>query len=430
MEAVILCEAKFGAGPVQAAIDYLAVEKRYRIVGAAVVSRAVPAGFRLEVPVIAAPDAVAAVREAAASFRPRVIIDVTESSLEGRFEWANEALRLGMEVHGADFRLWPPAFKHAAAIPTVSFVGVGSGVGKSAAIIELLRELKSQSRAAALVLDLGGPSYPELVEGLSPEAVAVRLLGYHRDGRRIDGDHYLIAAAAGVPAVGCSFAGTGLTGVPLASVMGDGAVLAAEAGGEFLAVEGSGQAVPPMAAGAVCQLVNIRTDPATLRQLPFAYQVRRADLVVATGFKAEPAENTLEDLRREVKELNPGVALHYAPLVPEWVAPPAATKAVVLSARAPGAAASLVRYWNARTKGGVREVISSQDPGARAAVLKALRAAGPRAALLLDMAVPALGEWLEIAAARKSEVCATYEALKPAKAIFGSLIRQARRAVV
>jgi len=428
MDAVVLCEPKFGAGPIQSAIDYLVVEKRYRVVGAALIAKEPRPDFALEVPVVAAPDAAAAVRLAAEKFHPRAVVDITESPLEERFRWANEALRLGLEVHGADFRLWPPVAHEMAGRPTVMFIGAGTAVGKSAAIINFVHEARGRYRAAALVMDLGGPSYPELVEPSAPEAAADRLYAYLRDGRRIDGDHYLLAAAAGVPAVGCSFAGSGLTGVPLASVVGDGAVLAAETGAELFLVEGSGQVIPPVAAGAVCLLMNIQTEPAALRGFPFAYQLQRADVVVATGFKNQPHPKYFERLQQEVKAANPRAAFTYAPLAAELVAPPPVENAIAVTTRPEGACGALARRWGVRLRGQVLRVLCAQHLPPRATITKLVKTAPPATGLLLDMSLPALADWLEFAYSWGLPVGLTYEVLKPARPFYKTLLKRALEA--
>ncbi len=427
MEAVVLCDVKFGAGPIQAAIDYLIVEKRYRIVGAALIAKKVPEGFSLDVPYVAEAKAAAAVRRAAAEFAPQAVVDVTEAGLAERFSWANEALQLGLEVHGADFRMWPPVFK-TGAVPTVTFVGAGAAVGKTAAIIYFLEQLKGKYKAAAVVLDLGGPPYAEIVEPVEPASASARLLSYRRDGREVGGDHYLIAAAAGIPAVGCSFAGTGLTGVPLSSLLGDAFVFAAEAGGELMVVEGSGGAMPP-AAGAVCFLVNVRTGLDVLRSFPFAFQLRKATVVVATGFAVHPEPKALDALRAEVKAANERAAFCYGRLVAAAVGEPRFGDALAVTARPEGEREELAGYWGRKIKGKVWHVIGAEEFPPGAALAKSLRGGAGDVGILLDMAASNLGEWLAWADSWDAPVALTYEVLEPREPVFEPLLKSARKAV-
>jgi hypothetical protein len=423
MDAVVLCDVKFGAGPIQAAIDYLKVEKRYRVLGAALIAENVPEGFSLDVPYVAEAEAAAAVRRAAEEFKPRAVVDVTEAVLADRFLWANEALQLGLEVHGADFRLWPPAMR-GGAMPTVTFVGAGAAVGKTAAIVYFLEEIKTKYKTAAVVLDLGGPSYPELVEPGGTASAAGQLLSQHRDGRAVGGDHNLLAAATGIPAIGCSFAGTGLTGVPLNSLLGDAFVFAAEKGGELVAVEGSGGAMPP-AAGALCFLVNVRTKPEVLRTFPFAFQLRRACAVVATGFTSKPQPKVLEALEAEVKAANGRATFCYGQLVAATTAEPAFADAVVVTARPADERQDLGRHWGKKLSGEVLQVIGAEEFPPGPALAKTLRREDDGVGLFLDMAAPNLGEWLAWADAWDVPACPTYEVLAPSTALYEELVRAA-----
>jgi predicted GTPase len=426
MDAVVLCDVKFGAGPIQAAIDYLIVEKRYRVLGAALIAKKVPEGFTLEVPYVVEAEAGAAVRRAAAEFGPRAVVDVTEAALAERFSWANEALQLGLEVHGADFRLWPPVLK-GGTLPTVTFAGAGAAVGKTAAIIYFLEQVKAKYKTAAVVLDLGGPSYPEVVEPGEPASASRRLLSYYRDGCGVGGDHYLLATATGVPAVGCAFAGTGLTGVPLNSLLGDAFVFAAEKGGELVVVEGSGGAMPP-AAGAVCFLVNVSTRLEVLRTFPSAFQLRKACVVVATGFTAEPPPEAFEALRAEVRAANPRAAFCYGRLAAAPAGEPLFKDAVVVTARPEGEREELSRHWGKEIRGAVLQVIGADEFPPAAPLAKSLRREGADAGLLLDMAAPNLGEWLAWADSWDVPACPTYEVLVPSARVSERLLKAALKA--
>jgi hypothetical protein len=426
MDAVVLCDAKFGAAPIQAAIDYLVVEKRYRVVGAAIVADGLPEGFSLEVPFVVEAGAPAAVKRAAAEFSPRAVVDLTESDLEYRFVWANEALQLGLEVHGADFRLWPPALR-GGAVPTVTFVGAGPAVGKTAAIVSFLEEAKVKRKTAAVVLDLGGPPYPEMVDGPGDAPAAGRLLSFHRDGKKVGGDHYLIATATGVPAVGCSFAGTGLTGVPLSSLLGDAFVFATEAGGELVVVEGSGRAMPPTT-GALCFLVNVRTEPERLRAFPFAYQLRRAATVIATGFERAPTAKTLDALGTVVKAANDRAAFCYGRMVAKAVGRPEFSDAVVVTARPESAREDLGAHWRKALGGNVINVLGGDEFPPPGAAAKTLRREAGKAGMLIDMAVRNLGEWLEWAFSWDVPTLPTYEALEPSSPVFEALLKRATKA--
>jgi hypothetical protein len=256
---------------------------------------------------------------------------------------------------------------------------------------------------------------------------AERLLSFHRDGRSIGGDHYLIATATGVPAVGCSFAGTGFTGVPLNSLLGDAFVFAAEAGGELVVVEGSGRAMPPTT-GVLCFLVNVRTAPEELRTFPSAYQLRRASAVIATGFERSPSPKTVDDLQTAVKAVNERASFCYGRMVATAVGEPGFKDALVVTARPEAAREDLAAHWRKKIGGVIIDVLGGDlFPPAGAAAKKLRREAGEagEAGILVDMAIPNLGEWLEWAHSWDVPVQPTYEALETSSPVFESLLKKA-----
>jgi hypothetical protein len=422
MRAVVLCDAGFGGGPVQAAIDYLTVERRYQVVGAAVIGAAAAADFELDVPIVAAADAAGAVRRAVAAFAPRAIVDVTASAPDQRLSWANEALGWGVEVHGADFRMWPPPFKPAGGRPAVAFIGNARGPHLLAALRYFLGEIEGRRRAAVVMLRWGGPPYAEVVEAGPAAERAARALGAYRDGRDIAAEHYVLAAAAGVTAVGCSFAGTGFTGVPLNSVVADGVLLAAEGDADVIVLGGAYPAIPPAAAGAVCFVVELaRLEPAPA-SFALSYQLRRSDVVVATAYTPTPGGSALGRLQGILKGLGVRAPVCYGALEPAWVGELPAGDAVVVTARPPEGRRSLAPWWNKRLKGRVAAVIPAGEMPSRAAAARLFRRGGERLSALLDLAAPNVGPWLAAADAAGAAVTLTCETLQPGPRLAARLL--------
>jgi predicted GTPase len=218
-----------------------------------------------------------------------------------------------------------------------------------------------------------------------------------------------------------------LTGVPLNSLLADAYVLAGEAGGEFIVVEGSGGAVPP-AAGATCFLVNVRAEPEILRTFPFAYQLRKADAVITTGFSGKPPAKPFEELKAEVEAAKAGAAFYYARLVAAPAGKPAFKNAVVVTARPESEREELAGHWRREVNVNVRQVVGTGEFPPKAATVKWLPEGDSDAGLLLDMAAPNLAEWLAWAASRRVPLLPTYEVLAPEAAIHETLVKAAVKA--
>jgi cyclic 2,3-diphosphoglycerate synthetase len=177
---------------------------------------------------------------------PDVVLDLSDEPVLGpaeRMRWASRALAAGLPYVGADFRFDPPVLEPFE-LPSISIVGTGKRVGKTAVTAHLARLLARDRSVVVVAMGRGGPQEPELVE--SPPTVE-ELVALARDGRHAASDHLEIAVLAGVPTIGCRRAGGGLAGGVTVSNVAEGARLAAELRPDVVLFDGSGAAIPPVA---------------------------------------------------------------------------------------------------------------------------------------------------------------------------------------
>jgi cyclic 2,3-diphosphoglycerate synthetase len=175
-----------------------------------------------------------------------IVVDLSDEPVLGprqRFEWAARALAAGLPYVGADFRLDPPQLEPFE-LPSISVIGTGKRVGKTAVTTHLARLLARDRSVVVVAMGRGGPPEPELVE--TPPSVE-DLVALARDGRHAASDHLEIAALAGVPTIGCRRAGGGLAGGVTVSNVAEGARLAAELRPDVVLFDGSGASIPPVA---------------------------------------------------------------------------------------------------------------------------------------------------------------------------------------
>jgi cyclic 2,3-diphosphoglycerate synthase len=175
-----------------------------------------------------------------------VIVDLSDEPVLGpveRFEWAAQALAAGLSYVGADFRFDPPELEPFE-LPSISVIGTGKRVGKTAVTVHLARLFARDRSVVVVAMGRGGPPEPELVE--TPPTVA-ELVARSEAGRHAASDHLEIAALAGVPTIGCRRAGGGLAGAVAISNVAEGARLAAELRPDLVLFDGSGASIPPVA---------------------------------------------------------------------------------------------------------------------------------------------------------------------------------------
>jgi len=225
-----------------------------------------------------------------------VVVDLSDEPVLGppeRFRVASRVLAAGLPYIGADFRLDPPRLEPFE-LPSLSIVGTGKRVGKTAVSGAIARHLARTRDVVVVAMGRGGPPEPELAEA-APSVES--LLELSRAGRHAASDYLEDAALAGVVTVGCRRCGGGLAGATMTSNVLEGARLAAERAPDLVIFEGSGAALPPVATRKRILVAGAAQPPEVVTGYLNAYRILVSDLVVLTP--AEPGER-LEELRRAV----------------------------------------------------------------------------------------------------------------------------------
>jgi cyclic 2,3-diphosphoglycerate synthetase len=180
---------------------------------------------------------------------PEVVVDLSDEpvlSPRARLRWASRALAAGARYEGADFRFDPPVFEPFE-LPSVAVIGTGKRVGKTAVTGHVARLYARDHEVVVVSMGRGGPPDPVVVE--VPPSVD-DLLALSRAGDHAASDYLETAALAGVVTIGCRRCGGGMAGAPFTSNVLEGARLAAERRPDVVVFDGSGAAIPPVAAGA------------------------------------------------------------------------------------------------------------------------------------------------------------------------------------
>jgi len=223
----------------------------------------------------------ASLDEAIRDYAPEVVLDLSDEPVLGppaRFRLAARALALGVPYEGADFRLEPPRFETISS-PSVAVIGTGKRVGKTAVTGHVARVMARDRRVVVVAMGRGGPADPEVIE---VQPTVADLLELSRAGRHAASDHLETAALTGLPTVGCRRCGGGLAGAVGTSNILAGARIAQELGPDLIVLDGSGAALPPIAAERRILVVGAHQDHAVATGYLNPYRALLADLVVVT----------------------------------------------------------------------------------------------------------------------------------------------------
>jgi cyclic 2,3-diphosphoglycerate synthetase len=233
------------------------------------------------VPLVDALDAVGA----------ELVVDLSDEPVLGprqRLLWASRALALGLRYLGPDFEFEPPRYEPFER-PSLAVIGTGKRVGKTAVTGHVARLLARTREVVVVSMGRGGPPLPDVRE--TPPTVA-ELVELARNGQHAASDYLETAALARVPTVGCWRAGGGLAGMPAASNVLAGALVAAERDPDVVVFDGSGAAIPPLAVDARILVTRGRAVEEGLNP----YRVLVSDLVVATGEVDRAAVAAIKDV--------------------------------------------------------------------------------------------------------------------------------------
>jgi cyclic 2,3-diphosphoglycerate synthetase len=253
------------------------------------------------------------VGDAIEEYAPEIVVDLSDEPVLGpieRFALASRVLARGLPYVGADFRLDPPE-RLSFALPSIAVVGTGKRVGKTAVTGHVTRLVASTRKVVVVAMGRGGPAEPEVI---SVPPTVEGLVELSRSGRHAASDHLETAALTGVETVGCRRCGGGLAGGVVRSNVSAGAALAVSLAPDLVVFDGSGAALPPIAADRTIVVVGGHQDPAVAAGYLNAYRLLLADLVLVT--MAEPRSGW-----ERVRDAIAGVVCRGVPIVPTTLRP-------------------------------------------------------------------------------------------------------------
>lgn len=253
-------------------------------------------------------DAATAMVAAARKHAAERVVDLSDEpvlSEHERFRLINRALAAGLSYRGADFEFWPPP-RALTGVPAIAVIGTGKRIGKTAVCGHLARVLGERHRVVLVAMGRGGPELPELLDGAADPPSVDDLLQRSRSGQHAASDFLEDAALARVAVVGARRCGGGMAGAPFLSNVEQAVELARGLDPELLLLEGSGAAVPPVAADRTVLITSAMRPAETLRTGLGPYRVLVSDVVVITMSEPPLADaDQVESVRAAVRDLRP-----------------------------------------------------------------------------------------------------------------------------
>ena len=328
-------------------------------------------------PVVFDPDWAKGLARVIAEFKPDVVVDLSDEPVLGyeqRFRLISESLARDVGYVGPDFHFSPASSARLCTSPSLSIIGTGKRVGKTAIsgyVARVLQEVvtgrSGGPRVVIVAMGRGGPAEPEVIDGASVGLGIKDLLARSREGLHAASDHFEDAVLSRVTTVGCRLCGGGLAGRPFISNVAQGVGLANSLSPGLIVLEGSGASLPPVVSDVRLLVAGAHQPAIHLTGYLGRYRLLTADAVVLTMAEEPMASaDMVDEMLSAVLEVRPEM-----PVVPVVVRPrpmeDVAGRRVAFFSTASGVSESAYREF-LEARWGCRVELFSTDLADRAAL--------------------------------------------------------------
>ncbi len=253
---------------------------------------------------------------------PNIAVDLSDEPVIDyfkRFRIGSLLMRKGVTYSGADFVFTPPRRRKLIAKPSLSIIGTGKRVGKTAVGVYVSRLLKRNSFDPVVVcMGRGGPAQPEVIDPQKIDLTAETLIEVAERGGHAASDYWEDALLAGVVTVGCRRCGGGMAGSPYISNVAAGAEIASGMDKKFVIMEGSGATLPPVMTGGNIVIAGAGQPIENIIRFFGEYRIAISNLAIVTMCEEPVAgPEKVEEVRKGILDINPDIALALTVFRPE-----------------------------------------------------------------------------------------------------------------
>ena len=228
-----------------------------------------------------------------------------------RFKIACKVLNEGITYEGPDFKFEPHSEYDVMEKPSITILGTGKRIGKTAVSGFVSRLLDEKGyEPCVIAMGRGGPEEPEIVHGEELEISAEYLLEQSQKGVHAASDHWEDALMSRILTIGCRRCGGGMAGEVFMTNMKKGARLANEVDAKFAIFEGSGAAIPPIKTNEKIALIGANQPISNLTNYFGPYRISLGNLVILTMCEEPMASSEkISEIEKFINEINPDATI-------------------------------------------------------------------------------------------------------------------------
>ena len=239
-----------------------------------------------------------------------VVMDLSDEPVvdySKRFKIATVVISMGIPYEGPDFKFYPLIEYDLLKKPSLKILGTGKRIGKTAVSAYAARIIhKKQYNPCVVAMGRGGPEEPEIVRGDQVEITPQFLMEQSDKGIHAASDHWEDALMSRILTIGCRRCGGGMVGNVFITNMKKGAMMANEVEADFVIMEGSGAAIPPIVTDKHIVLVGANQPMINIEKFFGPFRIEMADLVIITMCEMPMASpEKIESIEKFIKKINP-----------------------------------------------------------------------------------------------------------------------------
>lgn len=243
-------------------------------------------------------------------YQADVVMDLSDEPVldySKRFKIASKVLRLGIPYEGPDFKFEPLTEHEILEKPSLKILGTGKRIGKTAVSAYAARLIhKNEYNPCVVAMGRGGPEEPEIVRGDQLEITPQFLMEQSDKGVHAASDHWEDALMSRILTIGCRRCGGGMVGDVFITNMKKGAQMANKVDADFVIMEGSGAAIPPIKTNKHIVLIGANQPIINIQNFFGPFRIGLADLVILTMCEEPMASmDKIEEIEKYVNEINP-----------------------------------------------------------------------------------------------------------------------------
>ena len=247
-------------------------------------------------------------------FKPDLVFDLSDQPVVNhdiRMKIASFCFYKNASYMGTDFFFENPSGNMKMDIPSISVIGTGKRIGKTAISSFIARSYKKKGLEVIVVaMGRGGPEKPQLIRGSEVEITPGFLLSLNEQGLHASSDYIEDALMSKITTIGCRRCGGGFGGKVFLSNVTEGAKLASNLKPDLVIMEGSGASLPDVDTHTSICVIGANQKWEEIVGYLGIYRIMISQTIILTMCEKPVADfKNIEILLKNINEVNPSASI-------------------------------------------------------------------------------------------------------------------------